>query len=67
MGDGPRWKIVGLEGRYCNNCVKSLVDFRAKRYEILPMCNDDLDQFLHNGDVQRIQKMMEEKHESNGT
>ncbi len=56
-----KWKIVGLKGRYCNSCLITLRDFRLQRYDILPMCREDLDQFLHNGDMDRVKKMMQAK------
>jgi hypothetical protein len=60
----PKWQIIPLKGRYCHNCVKSLRDFRLAMFAIVVMCREDQEQFLHNGDVEIVRKLMEEKHES---
>lgn len=62
-----KWSIIGLKGRYCESCMRTLREFRLQKYEILPMCREDLDLFLHNGDIDRVKKMMEGKHESQRT
>ncbi len=54
----PKWGIVPLEGKYCRSCVQSLRDFRMHKYEIVPMCREDLDQFLRNGDIEIVRKLM---------
>jgi len=54
----PKWGIVPLEGKYCRSCVDTLTRFRLRRYELLPMCREDLDQFLHNGDFDRTRDLM---------
>ncbi len=62
----PKWEIVGLVGHYCSNCVQTLIKFRCRSNEILAMCHEDLDQFLHNGDYDRVGEMIKrgEQHES---
>lgn len=54
----PKWGVVPLKGKYCHSCVDTLTNFRLRRYEILPMCREDLDQLMHNGDFQRIRDLM---------
>lgn len=59
-----KWEIVGLKGRYCPDCVRSLRDFRLQRYSIVPMCRECLHEFLTNGDMKRVEKMIGGKNES---
>lgn len=61
MTTAPKWEIVPLKGRYCPDCVRSLRDFRLQKYEIVPMCRECLHEFLTNGDMDRVRRMMARK------
>lgn len=54
----PKWAIVPLKGKYCRNCVDTLTSFRLRRYAILPMCREDFEQFMRNGDMDRTRDLM---------
>lgn len=60
----PKWAVVPLKGKYCADCVKSLRYFRLQRYQVLPMCRECLHEFLMNGDMERVRKLMGGKNES---
>lgn len=47
-------KIEGLEGDYCNDCIDSLCRYKLEPGSIVPMCREDLDKFLRNGDYERV-------------
>jgi hypothetical protein len=51
--------IEGLVGDYCPLCVASMRGWMIAVHSIIPMCREDLDKLLHNGDMQRITKMLE--------
>jgi hypothetical protein len=54
-------EVVGLVGHYCPLCVASMRSYLIAEHSIVPMCREDLDQILHNGDMGRITKMLEAK------
>ena len=52
-------KVKELKGEYCADCVKSLTQYTLQPGLIVPMCREDLWRFMRNGDMQRVQKMLQ--------
>jgi hypothetical protein len=64
----PKWEIIGLKGRYRFDCCRSLRDFKRQKYSIVAMCHEDLHEFLKNGDMDRVYRIVKEKeHEGQRT
>lgn len=55
------FRIKGLVGEYCGECTESLTRYTLAVGAIVPMCHEDLDTFLHNGDYEKVSKMAKEK------
>jgi hypothetical protein len=49
---GGKMKVEPLKGDYCPDCAVSLTRYRLEEGSIVPMCREDLHQFLNNGDYQ---------------
>jgi hypothetical protein len=60
-------KVEPLVGNYCSLCTRSLVDFQLAKYSIVIMCQPDQEQLLHNGDMERLSKLIDQKETSNAT